>query len=57
MTSTTAAQVPVPSTPRVALETAVVRNWKAPVAFGIFSVLAFVLLNARLSASILISDG
>ncbi|HOB56391.1 MAG TPA: ABC transporter permease [Rhodoglobus sp.] len=44
MTSTTAAQVPVPSTPRVALETAVVRNWKAPVAFGIFSVLAFVLL-------------
>ncbi|MCC6854635.1 MAG: ABC transporter permease, partial [Microbacteriaceae bacterium] len=44
MTSTTASQVPVPSTPRVALETAVVRNWKAPVAFGIFSVLAFVLL-------------
>lgn len=45
----TAPAVVMPSSEPIALDTTVIKSWKAPIAFGIFSVIAFLLfvLNAR----------
>ncbi|MFM9878072.1 MAG: ABC transporter permease [Rhodoglobus sp.] len=44
MTAVTTPPTVIPSSAPVVLETAVVRNWKPPIAFGIFTVLAFALI-------------